>query len=497
MAIYDDWPAIGTDDAFWPKSVEPLVWRNQFAHESRLSGDIQTQGTPGSRWGWRWNFGDQTWERRARLMAWLTRLSGQQHRARLPDLRPGAQRGTAAGAPTLLAAAAQFAVTATLTNVRAKTNLLRRAESLTAFPLATGWTPTLATITADSGVDPIGTNTAWTMSSTGAGNTFVARTHTTTSHANRSYSFSIFLKQGTYTGTVTLRIRDGAGTEIAARAVTPTSSWAVYRLAGTFGASPAANVVLIIDPTTNAAGAGETLLLWGSELELSAWTQTNAAVRTDETGAPDSTGTGLQMRRLATGNHFVSASYPTSAHAGKTYTFSVYLKAGTLTGNVTLRLRDGSGSQIAGSSVTPTGTWTRFSVTGTFGATPAANIVVIIDPNDDAGTAGETLEYWEPQLEEGAVATAVAGRPTLKADDWIEINGQLVKIVADATANQAGEVAVEFRHELRVAASAGAAVVVTDAKGLYILSSPDQPQPLYDGQGRAAPMSVEWREVFA
>lgn len=123
MATYD-WPAYASDKAFWPETVELKEWHNNIAHESELSGDIQTNSTPGARWGIVLNFPRQTWLERARLHAFLTRLSGMQHRVRLFDPHKPLPAGTInTSGVTVNASAAQFATSLQLTGCGATKTL--------------------------------------------------------------------------------------------------------------------------------------------------------------------------------------------------------------------------------------------------------------------------------------------------------------------------------------------------------------------------------------
>lgn len=111
MAVFD-WPAYGSDKAFWPETVEPKRVHNNRIHESPLSGDVQTQGVPGARLGWALNFPEQPWDERSRLWAFLSRLDGMAHRVRLfdPHLPRPAGSINLTGV-TLAAGAGQFATT--------------------------------------------------------------------------------------------------------------------------------------------------------------------------------------------------------------------------------------------------------------------------------------------------------------------------------------------------------------------------------------------------
>ena len=120
------WPAYASDKAFWPASVELGQWHNNREHESALSGDIQTNSVPGAKWLKTLNFPEQTWPERARLHAFLTRLSGKQHRVSLFDPHLPAPQGTInlAGV-TVQTLAAQFATSIILQGCGNTRTLLR------------------------------------------------------------------------------------------------------------------------------------------------------------------------------------------------------------------------------------------------------------------------------------------------------------------------------------------------------------------------------------
>ncbi len=112
-----------------------------------------------------------------------------------------------------------------------------------------------------------------------------------------------------------------------------------------------------------------------------------------------------RVNRTAIGDHYLQRTYATTSHANKTYTFSCYIRLGTLTGNIVLNIRDSANTIVGTATVTPTTTIGRYSVTGTFGATPAANIILTINPANDTGTAGDTFFVSNCQLVEGAAPT--------------------------------------------------------------------------------------------
>jgi hypothetical protein len=88
---------------------------------------------------------------------------------------------------------------------------------------------------------------------------------------------------------------------------------------------------------------------------------------------------------------------------------------------------------------------------------------------------------------------------TLKAGDWFSVMlstgvTQLLMCVADATAAGAS-MTVEFRHMLRAAVNAGAAVAINQPTAYYIMKQPEFGIPRA-GANRAPGFSVEFREVF-
>lgn len=148
------------------------------------------------------------------------------------------------------------------------------------------------------------------------------------------------------------------------------------------------------------------LLAYSEDFSNDAWVKTNSTTTNNTSVAPNGMTTADTFTRTATGNHAIRQLVTTTT-AGLTFTFSVWLKAGTLTGNVVLRIREGNNTtNVATLTVTPTSEWTRFTVTGTFAGTPSsANLIAQIDPVDNVGVAGETLFVWGAQVEQAATAS--------------------------------------------------------------------------------------------
>lgn len=118
------WPT-NDPDAFRLNSIIWKVRTLSLESESPLNGDVQTNSRPGSRWAAVLEIPAQSYAARSRLMAFLMRLNGRQHRISFVDQVSPQPRGTIAlSGVTLNANAAQFAQTLQLANCGAGTTLL-------------------------------------------------------------------------------------------------------------------------------------------------------------------------------------------------------------------------------------------------------------------------------------------------------------------------------------------------------------------------------------
>jgi hypothetical protein len=119
------WPA---GEAFRPQRMEWGQIHNQRVSTSPLSGYTQTLSVPGMRHLVRMDFPVQTPVVRAQLEAFLTQLSGMEHRVQLWDFGHGARTGVPIGTinrtgVTVSGTAAQFATSLNLTGCGASTTL--------------------------------------------------------------------------------------------------------------------------------------------------------------------------------------------------------------------------------------------------------------------------------------------------------------------------------------------------------------------------------------
>ena len=159
-------------------------------------------------------------------------------------------------------------------------------------------------------------------------------------------------------------------------------------------------------PVTRAAdvvpNASSNLLVRTSSMSNAAWTKTGCSA-TDVQTDPYGTSLACLITDSAAVDSYVLQTYATTSHANQTFTFSAWLKSGTKPGNIQLVIKDGASATIATFGATPTATWTKFSVTGTFGASPASDVLAMINPTDNT-TAGDYYVYGA-QLEIGSSAT--------------------------------------------------------------------------------------------
>jgi hypothetical protein len=119
----------------WPTSdlafsqLEAMVWKPRLlsdSSESPLNGDVQTTTRVGARWSLSLTFFAQTWAERRRVIAFLERLNGQEHRISLIDpTNPSPQGTIALSGVTLNATAAQFAESIQLANCGAGATIKR------------------------------------------------------------------------------------------------------------------------------------------------------------------------------------------------------------------------------------------------------------------------------------------------------------------------------------------------------------------------------------
>ena len=273
-------------------------------------------------------------------------------------------------------------------------NLLLASESFD----AASWTKSSVTPTANSFAAPNGTTTADTLAASGANGTTL---QTFTAEAV-SYTFGVWLKRKTGTGTIEIAADSGAYT-----AVTITSDWALYTVTQTPAAGSKSAGIRIVTSADEVYAWGAAL--YRSDLAMqpntSAYTLYNPTTPKNLLGYTESLTTGWTNSNT-TDTIIVSEVNPVgltgavdvAATAGNgtllsslsllasPYTFSIWLKRKTGSGTVEITV---DGTTYAAAAVT--GTWTRFSTT----LTPTAGTKT---PGIRLVTSGDAVYAWGAQL---------------------------------------------------------------------------------------------------
>lgn len=127
------------------------------------------------------------------------------------------------------------------------------------------------------------------------------------------------------------------------------------------------------------------------------WTTTNCSLAANTVTDPLGTSTAAGFSRTATGNAFIEQNV-TFAGPGLRFRLALWLKLGTLTGQVNLILKDGSGGSVTTTPFTVTTSWNRYEIIAPIPVGGAANLQMIVQPANTSGSAGDTLFLWDPRL---------------------------------------------------------------------------------------------------
>jgi hypothetical protein len=192
------------------------------------------------------------------------------------------------------------------------------------------------------------------------------------------------------------------------------------------------------------------------------------------------------------------SGFSVTSLAGRNAVLSMVV-LGTLNSSCEVQLvwRDAANMIISGLSTSVAFTTGLQSVSLT-GLCPANAVSCLIYVWQHSNTGATPSFYVDAvQLEAGSTPTAYDGPATLLAGDWLGLTGgQLVRVVADATANDAGAMTVEVRHMLRSAVASGSAVTLDKPTALYVRT--EAPLALPRMPGNVEPgMSLDLVEVFA
>jgi hypothetical protein len=233
------------------------------------------------------------------------------------------------------------------------------------------------------------------------------------------------------------------GTNLIAGAIQNTPIGATTPAVGTF--------TTITGQTEVLRGTGSNLIKQSQTIGTSPWNQTGTATATiNSSGTTDPLGgntASLITSATDVGfagnaiNQLLQTATSQQVVSGVTYTFSVYIKAGTAT-TMQIAMRDNSTGSVPTTTLTPTSSWQRISVSMTLGSTTTSIYALL-------GGANGTFYAWGAQVEYGSTAnayvatttTAVYGTPTLSFSGvstiGLESNGSLYLQPAGTGALQA------------------------------------------------------------
>jgi hypothetical protein len=321
-----------------------------------------------------------------------------------------------------------------------------------------GWETVNAGISYASAVDPFGGNTAAVVSRAATGNHYIERTFVSTPGVGKSVKAFVWLRRGTMSGAVRVLVRDGAFNNTTITEATLTDEWVIHSVVGYLPPGAAPNIRVAVDPVSDVGTAGETFQVWVAQIEVEDAEYANARLVPFSATSP--AGALLpadQLVRVAPGDHAQLRTAPVSVAAGQTLTYSLWLRLNSLTGLVLLQIADAAYTVLASASVAPSGSWARFSVTHTFTA-PSAAVRVLINPVNDAGSAGDVLEVYGEWLGYGASPGEYFPTATLEPGDMLGAGGQLFQVAARSVADGTGRMAVEVVNRVRAPLSPGQAV---------------------------------------
>lgn len=447
-----DWPA-----GLIPQTAQLTLRKAGTQFASPFNGSVQAFDFVAERWVLSGSLAPQAARNPQGVDSFCNTLAGGIERVRVwPFHTGGVPRGTLRGAPTLQTTVTRGATQLALTGCRAGANVFR--ESALAATFLDGWGAGNGTIAYNATTDPLGGNTAATLTRTAAGIHYLERYFFSfSSTPNRSVAFAIWLRRGTITEDVRIVVRDGVSGNETALLVSPTTEWQRFIVAGFMPSGAAPGIGIFVDTISGTGGAGETLHFWAGEIDVTDLRLGNATVLPNTEVAPTGALRAHVLRRVATGDHFTYHDQSRTVGAGEQWTYSVWLRALTLTGNVQLQIATNTGAMVATATVTPTATWQRFSVTGTF-STSAFGVRGLINPVNNAGAAGDALAYYGEQMEPGGGLSDYSAACTLLAGDFIGAGGQLFMLQEDAVDDRTGQMLVKVINRVRGTIASGSPV---------------------------------------
>ena len=282
-------------------------------------------------------------------------------------------------------------------------NLLLASEQFQ----TTSWTKSSATVAANTEEAPNGTDTADTITASGANGTAL-QSYTALAVP---YTFGVWLKRKTGTGTIEIAADNGTYV-----AKTITSDWALYTVTQTPAAGSKSAGIRIVTSADEVYAWGahlyrsdlggmqanasaypyynpttpKNLLGWSEAFNSAFWAKASGvSVVADADAAPNGLPTADQVT-FASGGASEFLRQNIGMVVNTTYTFSVYARL--VSGSATFTVDYGNIG--VSSTLTPTSVWQRFSYTFTF---TGSNSWI-----DIQASAGCTIAFWGAQLSDSA-----------------------------------------------------------------------------------------------
>jgi hypothetical protein len=156
--------------------------------------------------------------------------------------------------------------------------------------------------------------------------------------------------------------------------------------------------------------AEQNLLLQSQAFTTSPWVTTGISAVSLKT-APDGTSTAIEITATTTNGR---TGQPVTVISGATYIFSMFVRRVTGTGNVNLIIADGSGTALFTTTMSLSGSWQRFEVSGA----PALNS---INARVVLTTSGDAVEVWGAQVEQRSAVTAYTPTTTAPITNYVPV----------------------------------------------------------------------------
>lgn len=282
----------------------------------------------------------------------------------------------------------------------------------------TEWQKTTnVTVTPNNQVDPLGGNTADTISTGVTAGQGVVQNSLVNSLNGVNFTFSIWLKAAANTAVTLFINRPGADSE--SLAITVTNVWTRFTITHSqtwtgVGAVQAELLITNANTSIFAWGAqledgaaattyrqtqGENYFLWSERFDNAVWQkQTNVTVTPNNQTDPLGGNTADTVATGATAGVGVFQNSLVNSVNGLQFTFSVWLRAAANTAATLFIARPGADSESIG--ITITSVWTRFTFTHSAVWTGSGAVQGVIAITN----AGTSIFAWGAQLEIGAAA---------------------------------------------------------------------------------------------